>query len=133
MAALALPEHKPMGEMNTTPLIDVLLVLLVMILIVLPPPRHAVKIDTPFPCPACENNPLEPALIVVEFDGSYTWNGIPIDRPTLEAMLAAEARRDRRKEIHIQPDRLAEYGDVIHVMATAQREGLMRIGVLRPT
>lgn len=125
-------EGEPISEINTTPLIDVLLVLLVMILMVLPPPRHAVNLDTPFPCQDCPTDVRpEPVVIMVDFDGSYMWNGSRVTATMLDMMLAIEARRDKTREIHIQPHRMAEYGDVIHVMAAAQRLGLMRIGVLR--
>jgi biopolymer transport protein ExbD len=126
-------EGEPVCDINTTPLIDVMLVLLIMIMMVLPPQRHGVKIDTPFPCAACPNDPSQPVLITVDFDGAYAWNGAPLDQATLDGMLAAEANRDRLREIHILPHRMAEYGYVVHVMAAAQREGLMRIGVLRAT
>jgi biopolymer transport protein ExbD len=126
-------EGEPVCEINTTPLIDVMLVLLIMIMVVLPPQSHGVKIDTPFPCASCPNDPGRPVLIAVDFDGSYAWNGVGIDQTTLDGMLAAEARRDRLREIHILPHHMAEYGYVIHVMAAAQREGLTRIGVLRAT
>jgi biopolymer transport protein ExbD len=125
-------EGEPVPDINTTPLIDILLVLLIMIMTTLPPQHHGVKIDTPFPCADCpERNPLEPILITVDFDGSYAWNGAPTDRATLDRWLAGEAQRDPDAEVHILPDRLARYEYVIHVMASAQRVGLTRIGVLR--
>jgi biopolymer transport protein ExbD len=128
-------EGAPVSEINTTPLIDVMLVLLVMLIISLPPQRHAVKLDTPLPCRDCEKDVIDPkpVRIAVDFDGRLTWNGVEISRAELDRRLAVEARRAIQPEIHIEPSRIAKYGDVAHVMAAAQRNRLMRMGVVGGT
>ena len=127
----------PLSEINTTPLIDVMLVLLIMLIVTLPPPRHAVKLNTPVPCKAaCEQeDEEEPAAIRIEvdFDGALLWNDERIEVAELDGRLASEARRARQPEIHIKPHRMARYEHVIHVMASAQREGLQRVGVIGGT
>lgn len=133
MQARALQEGEPASDINTTPLIDVMLVLLVMLIVTLPPQRHAVKLDTPLACPACADAaeaPPEPTRIRVDFDGTISWNGEPISRAVLTQRLKAEARCPIQPEIHVEPNRLAKYGAVAHVMASAQREGLTRLGVV---
>jgi biopolymer transport protein ExbD len=130
-------EGEPLSEINTTPLIDVMLVLLIMLIVTLPPQRHAVKLDTPTPPPPDappppEDNP-DPIRLFVDFDGSIFWNGSVIDDATLDRDLRIESQRDKQPEIHIEPHRLAKYGRVAHVMAAAQREGLTKLGVIGGT
>ena len=127
-------EGEPMSEINTTPLIDVMLVLLIMLIVTLPPTRHAVKLDTPLPpppdAPPPDPNTPDPIRIYVDYDGTFYWNGAPIDPIKLEADLKVESRRDPQAQVHIEPHPLASYGAVAHVMATAQREGMTSLGVL---
>ena len=130
-------EGEPLSEINTTPLIDVMLVLLIMLIVTLPPQRHAVKLDTPTPPPPDappppEDNP-DPIRLFVDFDGSIFWNGGIIDDATLQRDLKIEAQREKQAEIHIEPHRLAKYGVVAHVMASAQREGMTKLGVIGGT
>jgi biopolymer transport protein ExbD len=134
MNVSAAREGEPVSEINTTPLIDVMLVLLIMLIVTLPPPRHAVKLDTPVPCEDCKREDRPPAVrIVVDFDGSLSWNGEQIATAELDERLAVEASRPLQPEVHIQPHRLAEYGAVAHVMASVQREGLSKLGVVGGT
>ena len=102
-------EGEPVSEINTTPLIDVMLVLLVMLIITLPPQRHAVKMDTPLPCKDCEQDPETPdrVRIAVDFDGRITWNGVEVSRAELDQRLAVEGRRAIQPEIQIAPNRIA--------------------------
>lgn len=125
-------EGEPMSEINTTPLIDVMLVLLIMLIVTLPPQRHAVKLDTPIPCPDCvpPDTQPDPVRIAIAFDGVISWNGSPIRRDELSSRFAAEARKSMPAEIHILPDGRAPYADVAHVMASAQREGIRKMGVV---
>lgn len=125
-------EGEPVSEINTTPLIDVMLVLLIMLIVTLPPQRHAVKLDTPLPCRTCDplRDPPQPITVAIDYNGSISWNGTPVTRADLDARFAAEARRAQQAELHILPDREAAYGVVAHVMAVAQRQGLKRMGVI---
>jgi len=133
MQAGDLREGEPVSEINTTPLIDVMLVMLVMLLITLPPQRHAVKLDTPVPCPACEapnEPPPRPILIRIDFDGLIFWNDVAVSASDLDLRFAEEARRTAQAEVHIQPHRRAKYGVVAHVMAAAQRQGMKKMGIV---
>ncbi len=130
-------EGDPLSEINTTPLIDVMLVLLIMLIVTLPPQRHAVKLDTPLPPPPDAPPPPpdlpDPVRIMVDFDGSILWNGQVVGRNQLDRNLKEEAGRAVQPEIHIEPHRLAKYGVVAHVMASAQRNGLTKMGVIGGT
>ena len=120
-----------MIDINTTPLIDVMLVLLVMLIITIPIQTHAVKLNMPVGNPP---PPLvEPEVITVEvdFDGTVLWNGMMIpDRPALEAQLQAAATQAVQPEIHLRPNKLVTYRHVAGVMATAQRLGVTKIGLI---
>jgi biopolymer transport protein ExbD len=119
-----------MVEMNTTPLIDVMLVLLTLLIITLPIQTHAVKLDMPAP------NTTPPVVIPqtvelgVDFDGTVTWNGTPVDRGTMDAYFADIGKKpaDQQDEIHVNPNRLAKYDAVARVLADAQRLGATHIG-----
>jgi biopolymer transport protein ExbD len=125
-------EGEVMVEMNTTPLIDVMLVLLVMLIITLPIQTHAVKLDMP------NNNhpppPVPPQVIDinVDFDGTVEWNHAPVDIATLDSYLYQQGQVDPtdQSEIHISVDRLAKYDTVAKVLANAQRRGVTKIGIV---
>src|SRR5689334_25144971 len=105
-------EGEPLSEINTTPLIDVMLVLLIMLIVTLPPTRHAVKLDTPLPPPPNQPPPPpdlpDPIRIYVDFDGSIYWNGVVVGDGQLEQDLQTESKRAMQPEIHIEPHRLAK-------------------------
>ena len=130
-------EGEPLSEINTTPLIDVMLVLLIMLIVTLPPQRHAVKLDTPLPPPPNQPPPPEdtpePVRILIGFNGEISWMGEPVTRVLLDQRMKVEAARDIQPEIHIEPDRQAQYGVVAHGMAAAQRKGLKKMGVIGGT
>lgn len=119
-----------MVEMNTTPLIDVMLVMLTLLIITLPIQTHAVKLDMPAPN---TNTPtfIPPVVeLGVDFDGTVTWNGTPVDRGTMDAYFADIGKKpsDQQDEIHVSPNRLAKYDAVAKVLADAQRLGATHIG-----
>lgn len=121
-------EGEPMVEMNTTPLIDVMLVLLTLLIITLPIQTHAVKLDMPTPN---QNPPTvipESVDLGVDFDGTVTWNGTAVDRATMDSYFEDAARKDPQPEIHVNPNRLAKYDAVAKVLADAQRLGATHIG-----
>lgn len=124
-------DGSPMMEMNTTPLIDVMLVLLVMLIITIPIQTHEVKLDMPHadaPPPLVQPTVVE---LDVDFDGTLTWNGaIVADRPSLEARFAQAAALPDQPEIHLHPNKLAAYSTVAMVLASAQRLGITRIGLV---
>ena len=118
-----------MVEMNTTPLIDVMLVLLVLLIVTLPIQTHAVKLDMPADAPPSTIAPLTVNL-AVDFDGTVTWNGAAVDRGTLDSYLKDAARQNPQPEIHIHANRLTNYDAVSKVLADAQRLGATHIGFI---
>ena len=124
-------EGEVMVEMNTTPLIDVMLVLLTLLIITLPIQTHAVKLDMPQPPKTEPPPPLTPPVnLVVDFDGTILWNGTPINRDTMDSYFVSEAQQELplQPEIHLNPDKLAKYETVAMVLADAQRLGVTKIG-----
>jgi biopolymer transport protein ExbD len=121
----------PLCDMNTTPLIDVMLVLLIMFIITIPIMTHAVKLDMPQPNPNQQRPPVPPEVIdlEVDFDGTVVWNGTVVPSvQTLESYLRSESRKEPQPEIHLRPDRRAKYGSVAIVLAAAQRNQMKKIG-----
>src|SRR3954447_23491642 len=121
-----------MVEMNTTPLIDVMLVLLVMLIITLPIQTHAVKLDMPAPNPPKQI--IQPTVdnIMVDFDGTIYWNQQAVDWKTLDSYFYQQGQKpiEEQDEIHITANRLAKYDTVAKVMANAQRRGAVKIGIV---
>jgi biopolymer transport protein ExbD len=120
-----------MIDINTTPLIDVMLVLIVMLIITIPIQLHSVNLNMPVGTPP---PPLEKPVVVtvdVDFDGTIYWNGeIVADKATLEARLRDAAAQAVQPELHLRPNKLAEYKDVVAVMASAQRLGVTKLGLV---
>ncbi len=125
-------EGDPMVEMNTTPLIDVMLVLLIMFIITLPPPTHAVKIDLPTPCePNCPPPPvIKPTknLLYVAPNDAILWNGQPMHISQLQGVLEATQTMQPIPELHLQPDAAARYEIVDKVMAATKRAKVSKMG-----
>ena len=125
VAASDLPN--PLGEMNTTPLIDVLLVLLVMLIITIPAATHSVKFD--LSPPTHTRHPIRPSnLITLKADGSLSWNGAAVDPAELRQLLAASGQMDLAPEIHLQPDADAKHGDVDALLILIKKEQVRRFG-----
>lgn len=121
----------PMMDINTTPLIDVMLVLLVMLIITIPVMTHAVKLDMPRPQQNPPEKPVEPEVVDLEidFDGTLLWNGTTVPNfHTLERYFQVEAAKNPQPELHLRPHRRAKYDSVAQVLAIAQRNGIARIG-----
>ena len=124
-------EGSEMCDINTTPLIDVMLVLLIMLIITIPIQTHAIKMDLPIGNPPPPITQPEVVQIDIDFDGTTTWNGQPVpDRATLESKLAQVAAEPVQAEIHLRPNKLVPYRDVAAVMASAQRLGATKIGLI---
>lgn len=122
-------EGEPMMEINTTPLIDVMLVLLIMFIITLPVMTHAVKLDMPRPNANPPPEELQqPIKLDIDWDGTIIWNGSVVELEKLEAYFRTEAGKDPQPELHVRPDRRAQYDTVAKVLALAQRNGMQRIG-----
>jgi len=120
-----------MIDINTTPLIDVMLVLLVMLIITLPIQLHAINLNMPIGNPP---PPLVlPQVVKIDIDGGGTvyWNGEAVpDRATLEDKIRAAAAINPQPEVHLRPDKASKYGVAAGVMASAQRLGLTKIGIV---
>ena len=118
-------------DMNTTPLIDVMLVLLIMLIITIPIQTHEVTLDLPNGTPPATDSPPPVVTIDVDFDGTLLWNGeLLADRAALEARMQQAAAQSVQPEIHLRPNKLVAYGHVAAVMASAQRLGLKKLGVV---
>ncbi len=120
-----------MIDINTTPLIDVMLVLLVMLIITIPIQLHAVNLNMPIGNPP---PPLEQPQVItidVDFDGTVFWSGEQLaNRAQLEERLVQAAAMAVQPEVHLRPNKLAEYKDVAAVMASAQRLGVTKLGLV---
>jgi biopolymer transport protein ExbD len=124
-------EPEVLNEINTTPLIDVMLVLLIMLIITIPIQTHAVKLDMPVGNPPPPATPPVVVTLDIDFDGALYWNGeILRDRATLEARLRQIAQTPNQPELHLRPNKLAPYKHFAAVMASAQRLGVTKIGVI---
>ncbi len=117
-------------DVNTTPLIDVMLVLLVMLIITIPIQLHAVNLDMPIPNPNQPKTEPKVVEIFIDFDGQLSWNAEAVDRATLEQRMQVATAEADQPEIHIKPHKLVDYGHVAHVLATAQRLGLKKLGMV---
>lgn len=124
-------DEEVMVDINTTPLIDVMLVLLIMFIITIPIQTHAVKLNMPIGPSSVPPKPPEIIRIDVDFDGQIGWNGelVP-DRNALEAKLLAVAAQADQPEVHLRPNKLVQYETVAMIMASAQRLGVTKIGLV---
>ena len=121
----------PIMDVNTTPLIDVMLVLIIMLIITIPIQTHAVKMNLPVGPSAAPPQPPVSVRIDVDFDGTIGWNGsIVADRAELENRLAQVAALPDQPEVHLRPNKLVSYKVVAMVMASAQRLGVTKIGLV---
>ena len=124
-------EGEVMVDINTTPLIDVMLVLLIMLIITIPIQTHAVKLNMPVNSDVKPPAPPVIVEIVVDFDGQIGWNSEVIkDRADLETHLYRLTQMPDQPEVHLIPNKLAPYKYVAEVMAEAQRLGVTKIGIV---
>jgi len=124
-------EPDVMIDINTTPLIDVMLVLIIMLIITIPIQLHSVNLNMPAGNPPPPT--AEPVVVTVDidFDGTVLWNGeIVPDQPALEARLRQVAAAADQPEVHLRPNKLVEYKSVAAVMASAQRLGVTKLGMV---
>lgn len=124
------PQPQVMMEINTTPLIDVMLVLLIMLIITIPVQLHSVDLN--LPVAHNEPSPQEPLAvrIAIADTSAIRWDDEEITLERLELKLQAAAQLSQQPELHIRADRAAAYRQVVAVMAAAQRHGLARIGLV---
>jgi biopolymer transport protein ExbD len=118
------------AEMNTTPLIDVMLVLLIMLIITIPIQTHAVKLNMPTSSSAPVTEQPKVIEVAVSPTGVISWNGSPVaSREDLEAKIIEAAKMEPEPEVHLRPDRAVKYEVVAMVMASSQRLGLTKLGL----
>ncbi|HUH95610.1 MAG TPA: biopolymer transporter ExbD [Casimicrobiaceae bacterium] len=130
-SGIATRDPEVMIDINTTPLIDVMLVLLVMLIITLPIQLHSVNLNMPIGNPPPPK--VLPEVVKIDIDPSDTiyWDGVAIpDRATLEEKIRAAAAEPVQPEVHLRPDKNSHYATAAEVMASAQRLGLTKIGIV---
>ncbi|MDQ0139223.1 ExbD/TolR family protein [Cupriavidus necator] len=123
-------DDEVMSEINMTPLVDVMLVLLIIFIITIPVINHAVKIDLP----RATNTPNDPKPqninVSIDASGKVFWNQVEVDQATLESKIALAAQQQPQPELHLRADRDVRYERVAEVMAAAQHGGLGKIGFI---
>ena len=120
-----------MMDINTTPLIDVMLVLIIMLIITIPVQLHAVNLNLPQGKPPPPNKPPVVVVIDLHADGTVLWDSVAVaDRAMLEAKLREVALAVDPPQVHLRPDGQAAYGAVAGVLASAQRLGVTQLGVV---
>ena len=130
MAKRADETDELMVDINTTPLIDVMLVLLIMLIITIPVQTHSVSLDMPRGNPPPALTQPEVVHLDIDFDGTISWNGVVLpDRAALEEHLRSAALRQPQPEIHLLPNELVRFATVAMVLAESQRLGVTKIGL----
>ena len=121
---------EPMLDINVTPLIDVMLVLLIMLIITIPPQTHAVKLDLPVNQPNQPPPPVQPLknTVGVTAQGQITWNGNPISKEQLRQYLEVTQQMNPIPELHLQPDATARYELVDEVLAITKKAHVQKMG-----
>ena len=126
----AIVDDLPVADINTTPLIDVMLVLLVMIIITIPVQLHAVNLHLPVGDPLPSVRKPEVVQVDIAAAGALSWNGTPLSGSAdLKARLAAAAAQPEQPELHVRPDQAAKYDAFAAVMVAANQAGLTKVGV----
>ncbi|KYP12819.1 MAG: biopolymer transporter ExbD [Limnobacter sp. CACIAM 66H1] len=123
-------DQQEMSEINMTPLVDVMLVLLIIFIITVPVITHSVKVDLPQASQQPTEVKPDVVTLTVQRDGSLMWNDETLTFENLELRLQAVAQQDKQPELRIQGDKAVEYEKVIQVMAAAQRAGVEKLGFM---
>ncbi|APA85254.1 biopolymer transporter ExbD [Paraburkholderia sprentiae WSM5005] len=117
-----------MNEINMTPLVDVMLVLLIVFMVTIPVIRHAVKIDLPHASSQKEDTKPAQVTVSIDADGNVLWDSTKVDDAALAAKIATAAQASPQPELHLDADRKVPYEKVAQVMSAAQAGGLTKIG-----
>jgi biopolymer transport protein ExbD len=123
-------DSEVMNEINMTPLVDVMLVLLIIFIITVPVMKHAVNVELPTATSQPQNTKPETLQLSVDDQGTYFLNQNAVAADTLPAVLQAEAAKDPQPELHIRGDKAVRYEFVAQAMAAAQQAGLRKIGFI---
>jgi len=121
-------KHAPMSEINVTPMVDVMLVLLVIFIITAPMFTHAIKLDLPNAQSAPAPEKPETISLSINHAGAIYWNNDAISDKDLDAKLAVAAKKNPQPELQLRADKATRYEVIAQVMATAQTNGLTKIG-----
>jgi biopolymer transport protein ExbD len=117
-----------MNEINMTPLVDVMLVLLIIFIITVPVMKHAIKVELPSATAQRQSAKPETIALSVDAQGAYFWNQNPVSEQALGQLLEAEAAKEPQPELHIRGDKAVRYEFVVQAMAQARQAGLHKIG-----
>jgi biopolymer transport protein ExbD len=122
-------DPEPMMDINTTPLIDVMLVLLVMLIITIPIQLHAVNLEMPVGAPPTT---IQPEKIQIDIDERSTvyWQGLPVSAPELEQKMELVATMAPQPEVHIRPNKDCSYAVFANVLSSTKRKGLNKVAVI---
>ena len=123
------PHTAPMAEINTTPLVDVMLVLLIIFMITAPLLAHKIKIDLPQASTVLLEEKPDTIVISLLADGTMYLNDVLIERETLVKRLATEAQRKPQPELHLHVDRTTQFQLLATIMADAQNAGMVKVGI----
>ena len=125
-------DGEPMMDLNMTPLIDVLLVLIIMFIITIPIQTHAIKVDLPVNNPNQVKPPIDPQKnkIVIDSAGLVTWNGVPVNDATLAQYLDQSAQMSPEPELHFAPDAQARFEQVDRTLAVIKRSPITKLGFI---
>ena len=119
-----------MNEINMTPLVDVMLVLLIVFIITIPVMKHSVNIELPRASNQPQDAKPQTIRLTVDAEGKYFWNDVAVDEAKLDSLLQAEAQKKPQAPLHIRGDRAVRYERVAQAMAAAQRAGMTQIGFI---
>jgi biopolymer transport protein ExbD len=117
-------------DINTTPLIDVMLVLLVMLIITIPIQLHAVNLDLPVGTPPVNNIKPEKIQIDIDENNIVYWQGLPVSAAELDADMATVSQQPTQPEVHIRPNKSSSYAVFANVLSTSKRKGLTKMAVI---
>jgi biopolymer transport protein ExbD len=117
-------------EINTTPLVDVMLVLLIIFIITIPVINHSVKIDLPRATNQRDEIKPESINLAIDAQGLMYWNNQTIDAAQMNALIADASKKTPQPELHIRAERTTQYEKIVEVMAAAQSGGLSKIGFI---
>ena len=119
-----------MHEINMTPFVDIMLVLLIIFIITIPVMKHAVNIELPRASNQPQDAKPQTIRLTVDAEGTYCWNDVAVDEAKLDSLLQAEAQKKPQAPLHIRGDRAVRYERVAQAMAAAQRAGMTQIGFI---
>ncbi len=122
-------DPEPMMDINTTPLIYVMLVLIIMLIITIPIQLHSVNMEMPVGTPPTAEKPQE-VRVDIDKTGQIYWNGVVVDRATLDANMVETAKISPQPNLLVRPDKGAKYDNVAFVLANSQRRGLSRLAII---